>query len=130
MAHARLAQFDGHLQNPEYLDQALRGNPRVIQIDLVGPVLGTLVTPTDAAIARQSFLRTKAGRTIPVTTVVFAKDFPTDPRISLAFPAQLDGQAALTPDDHEVRVVVQLGSYVLNSAFALREMVMNGEPSL
>lgn len=126
-AHIRLAQFQGHMRDEKYWRPSVRGNPDIIQISIGGPGVAEFLRPGEDALRAGVTLRTKRGRTLTASGVVFAAEYPRVPEVTFTFPSQMDEAPALTPADDEVTLAFPLGGSRMSARFRLRDMVRHGQ---
>ena len=59
--------------------------------------------------------------------VVFSKDYPRIPEVSLVFPAHSEGAPSITAEDEEATLVMPLGAHAITARFKLRDMIVRGQ---
>ena len=126
-AHIRLDQFNGHMRDEKYWRPAVRGNPDIIQLTVSGAALPHLLKAGDPRLRSATYLKTRRGTQLPVTDVVFSKDYPRIPEVSLVFAAHIDGAPSITAKDEEVRLILPLGAQAVTVRFKLRDMFVRGQ---
>ena len=126
-AHIRLDQLKGHMRDEKYWRPAVRGNPDIIQLTVAGPALPHLLGADNPRLRSATHLRTKRGTQLPVRDVVFSKDYPRIPEVTLVFPAQTDGVPSFTAVDEEATLVLPLGAQAITARFKLRDMIVRGQ---
>ncbi len=120
-AYFRLARLDGH-REPVPPD-----NLGAVQFFIQGKVLVQMFKGDTEQMQGGTYLKKKSGERIPVAKVLVGKDFAKNPRITLLFPAQLNGRPILTPEDKDVQLVILIGNRKFTPKFKLKEMVVRGE---
>jgi hypothetical protein len=126
-AHIRLDQFAGHMRDEKYWRPAVRGNPEIIQLTVAGAALAQLLMADDPRLRSATYLKTKRGKQVPVREVVFSKDCPRIPEVTLVFPARREGAPAITAEDEEAALVMPLGAHAITARFKLRDMIVRGQ---
>jgi hypothetical protein len=126
-AHVRLDQFKGHMRDEKYWRPAVRGNPEIFQLTVAGAALARLLSPNDPRLRSAAYLKTKRGKRVPARDVVFSKDYPRIPEVTLVFPAHTDGTPSITTVDEEVTLVMPLGGDAITARFKLRDMMIRGQ---
>lgn len=126
-AHIRLDQFNGHMRDEKYWRPAVRGNPEIIQLTVAGAALARLLGADDPRLRSATYLKTKRGKLLAVRDVVFSKDSPRIPEVTLVFPAQTDGASSITAADDEATLVMPLGVHAITARFKLRDMIVRGQ---
>ena len=126
-AHVRLDQFKGHMRDEKYWKPAVRGNPEIIQLTVAGAALAGLLSADDPRLRSAAYLKTKRGKRVPARDVVFSKDYPRIPEVTLVFPAQTDGAPSITAVDEEATLVMPLGAHTITARFKLRDMIVRGQ---
>lgn len=126
-AHIRLDQFKGHMRDEEYWRPAVRGNPEIIQLTVAGAALAQLLRADDPRLRSATYLKTKRGKQVPARDVVFSKDYPRIPEVTLVFPAHADGAPSITAADEEATLVMPLGAHAITARFKLRDMIVRGQ---
>ena len=129
-ASIRLDQFKGHMRDEKYWRPAVRGNPEIIQLTVAGAVLAQLLRADDPGLRSATYLRTKRGKQVPARDVVFSKDYPRIPEVTLVFPAHSDGAPSITAVDEEATLVMPLGGRAITVHFKLRDMIVRGQLAL
>jgi hypothetical protein len=125
-AHIRLDQFSGHMRDEKYWRPAVRGNPEIIQLTVAGAALAQLLRGDDLR-PRAAYLKTKRGKQVTASDVVFSKDYPRIPEVTLVFPAHIDGAASITTVDEEATLVMPLDAHTITARFKLRDMIVRGQ---
>jgi hypothetical protein len=126
-AHIRLDQFKGHMRDEKYWRPAVRGNPEIIQLTVAGAALAQLLRTDDPRLRSATYLNTKRGKQVSVRDVVFSKDYPRIPEVTLVFPAHTDGAPSITTVDEEATLVLPLGAHAITARFKLRDMIVRGQ---
>ena len=126
-AHIRLDQLKGHMRDEKYWRPAVRGNPEIIQLTVSGAALPQLLSADEPRLRSATYLKTKLGKRVPTRDVVFSKDYPRIPEVTLVFAAQSDGVPSITPEDEEATLVMPLGAYTITARFKLRDMIVRGQ---
>ena len=126
-AHIRLDQFKGHMRDEKYWRPAVRGNPEIIQLTVAGAALAQLLRADDPRLRSATYLKTKRGTQVSVQDVVFSKDYPRIPEVTLVFPAHTDGAPSITAVDEEATLVLPLGAHAITARFKLRDMIVRGQ---
>ena len=125
--HIRLDQFKGHMRDEKYWRPAVRGNPEIIQLTVAGAALAQSLRADDPRLGSATYLKTKRGKQVFARDVVFSKDYPRIPEVTLVFPAHTDGAPSITAADEEATLVMPLGSHVITARFRLRDMIVRGQ---
>ena len=126
-AHIRLDQFKGHMREEKYWRPAVRGNPEIIQLTVAGAGLAQWLRADDSRLRSATYLKTKRGKQVPARDVVFSKDYPRIPEVTLVFPAQTDGAPSITAADEEATLVLPLRGHAITARFKLRDMIVRGQ---
>jgi hypothetical protein len=126
-AHIRLDQFKGHMVDEKYWKPAVRGNTEIIQLTVSGAALGQLLTTDDPHLRLATSLKTKRGTQLRPRDIVFSKDYPRIPEVTLVFPAQSDGAPSIVAADEEATLVLPLGSHTVTARFKLGDMMVRGQ---
>ena len=126
-AHVRLDQFNGHMRDEKYWRPAVRGNPEIIQLTVAGTALAQMLTGDDPRLRSATYLKTKRGKHVPARDVLFSKDYPRIPEVTLVFPAQTDGAPSITAADEEATLVMPFGAHAITARFKLRDMIVRGQ---
>ena len=64
---------------------------------------------------------------MPAREVVFSKDYPRIPEVTLVFPAHIEGIPSITAADEEVTLIMALGVHAITARFTLRGMIVRGQ---
>jgi hypothetical protein len=64
---------------------------------------------------------------VPAQDVVFSKDYPRIPEVTLVFPAQTDGAPSITAADEEATLLLPLPGHAITARFKLRDMIVRGQ---
>jgi hypothetical protein len=126
-AHIRLDQFKGHMREEKYWRPAVRGNPDIIQLTVAGAGLAHWLTADAQRLRPATYLQTKRGKQVPAQDVVFSKDYPRIPEVTLVFPAQTDGAPSITAADEEATLLLPLPGHAITARFKLRDMIVRGQ---
>ena len=126
-AHIRLDQFNGHMRDEKYWRPAVRGNPEIIQLTVAGTALAQMLTSDDPRLRAATYLKMKRGKRVPARDVVFSKDYPRIPEVTIVFPAHTDGAPSITAADEEATLVMPLGAHTITVRFKLRDMIVRGQ---
>jgi hypothetical protein len=126
-AHIRLDQFNGHMRDEKYWRPAVRGNPEIVQLTVAGAALAQLLRGDDPRLRSATYLKTKRGKQVPARDIVFSKDYPRIPEVTLVFPAHTGGAPSIAAVDEEATLVMPLGAHAITARFKLRDMIVRGQ---
>ena len=81
----------------------------------------------DPRLRSATYLKTKRGKQVPAQDVVFSKDYPRIPEVTLVFPAHTDGAPSITVADEDATLLMPLGAHTITVRFKLKDMMVRGQ---